>query len=317
MGIGLAQQNIRIAILLPCYNEEAAIAQTVAAFRAALPAASIYVYDNNSSDRTREIAASAGAIVRSERMQGKGHVVRRMFADVDADIYVMADGDSTYDAAAAPELVRRLVDEQLDMVVGARKSEVEEAYRRGHRLGNRLFTSILASLFGRSFTDIFSGYRVFSRRFVKSFPALSRGFETETEISVHALELAMPVGEMVTAYGARPEGSHSKLSTWRDGFRIMRTILHLFRIERPVLFYGGFGLLLGILALVLAAPLAITYARTGLVPRFPTAILVTGLMIVAFLSFAVGLILDTVVRGRREVRRLAYLALPAPGNAES
>jgi glycosyltransferase involved in cell wall biosynthesis len=309
-----AQSAARIAVLLPCYNEEAAIAQTVAGFRAALPGAAIYVYDNNSADRTREVAAAAGAIVRSERMQGKGNVVRRMFADIDADIYVMADGDATYDAGAAPELVRRLIDEQLDMVVGARTSEVEEAYRRGHRLGNRLFTHILASLFGRSFTDIFSGYRVFSRRFVKSFPALSRGFETETEISVHALELAMPVGEMVTAYGARLEGSHSKLSTWRDGFRIMRTILHLFRIERPVLFYGGFGLLLAILAVILAVPLAITYARTGLVPRFPTAILVTGLMIVAFLSVAVGLILDTVVRGRREVRRLAYLALPAPGH---
>ena len=311
----MAQQNIRIAVLLPCYNEEAAVAQTVAGFRAALPDAQIYVYDNNSSDRTREVAAAAGAIVRSERMQGKGNVVRRMFADVDADIYVMADGDATYDAAAAPELVRRLIDEQLDMVVGARKSEVEEAYRRGHRLGNRLFTHILASLFGRSFTDIFSGYRIFSRRFVKSFPALSRGFETETEISVHALELAMPVGEELTTYGARPEGSHSKLSTYRDGFRIMRTILHLFRIERPVLFYGGFGFLLALLAIVLAIPLVITYAKTGLVPRFPTAILVTGLMILAFMSFAVGLILDTVVRGRREVRRLAYLALPAPGDA--
>jgi glycosyltransferase involved in cell wall biosynthesis len=309
----LAQHNVRIAILLPCYNEEAAVAQTVAAFRAALPEAAIYVYDNNSTDRTKEVAAAAGAFVRTERMQGKGHVVRRMFADIDADIYVMADGDATYDAAAAPELVRRLLDERLDMVVGARKSAVEEAYRRGHRLGNRLFTAILASLFGRSFTDIFSGYRIFSRRFVKSFPALSRGFETETEISVHALELAMPVGEEITAYGARPEGSHSKLSTWRDGFRIMRTILHLFRIERPVLFYGGFGLLLAILALVLAAPLVVTYAKTGLVPRFPTAILVTGLMILAFISFAVGLILDTVVRGRREMRRLAYLALPAPG----
>ncbi|MDB5693267.1 MAG: glycosyltransferase [Alphaproteobacteria bacterium] len=309
----MSQQDPRIAILLPCYNEEHAVAQTVAGFRAALPGAVVYVYDNNSTDRTSEVAAAAGAIVRSERMQGKGHVVRRMFADVDADVYVMADGDATYDAAAAPELVRRLLDERLDMVVGARKSEVEEAYRRGHRLGNRLFTSILASLFGRTFTDIFSGYRVFSRRFVKSFPALSRGFETETEISVHALELVMPVGETVTAYGARPEGSHSKLSTWRDGWRIMRTILHLFRIERPVLFYGGFGLLLGLLAIILAIPLVITYGKTGLVPRFPTAILATGLMIVAFLSFAVGLILDTVVRGRREMRRLAYLALPAPG----
>ena len=307
------QSQLRIAVLLPCYNEEAAIAQTVAGFRAALPAARIYVYDNNSRDRTREVAEAAGAIVREERMQGKGHVVRRMFADVEADVYVMADGDSTYDAAAAPELVRRLVEERLDMVVGARKSEVEEAYRRGHRLGNRLFTGILAGLFGRSFTDIFSGYRVFSRRFVKSFPALSRGFETETEISVHALELAMPVGEIVTAYGARPEGSHSKLSTYRDGWRIMRTILHLFRIERPVLFYGGFAAFLAALALVLAVPLIVTFIETGLVPRFPTAILITGMMIVAVISFAVGLILDTVVRGRREMRRLAYLSYPAVG----
>jgi glycosyltransferase involved in cell wall biosynthesis len=306
---------LRIAVLLPCYNEEAAIAQTVAGFRAALPGAVIYVYDNNSADRTREVAAGAGAIVRTERMQGKGHVVRRMFADVEADIYVMADGDATYDAAAAPELIRRLLDEQLDMVVGARRSEVEEAYRRGHRLGNRLFTGLLANLFGRSFSDIFSGYRVFSRRFAKSFPALSRGFETETEISVHALELAMPVGEVVTAYGARPEGSQSKLSTYRDGWRIMRTILHLFRIERPVLFYGSFGLFLAAIAVVLSIPLVITFARTGLVPRFPTAILATGLMVVAFMSFMCGLILDTVVRGRREVRRLHYLSLPAPGQA--
>ena len=305
--------GLRVAVLLPCYNEEAAIAQTVAGFRVALPGAAIYVYDNNSSDRTREVAAEAGAIVRTERMQGKGHVVRRMFADVEADIYVMADGDATYDAAAAPELVQRLIDEQLDMVVGARKSEVEEAYRRGHRLGNRLFTGLLANLFGRSFSDIFSGYRVFSRRFAKSFPALSRGFETETEISVHALELAMPVAEIVTAYGARPEGSESKLSTYRDGWRIMNTILHLFRIERPVLFYGGFGVFLAALAIVLSVPLAITYVETGLVPRFPTAILATGLMIVAFMSFMCGLILDTVVRGRREVRRLHYLSLPAVG----
>jgi glycosyltransferase involved in cell wall biosynthesis len=306
--------HLRIAVLLPCHDEAAAVAQTVADFSAALPGAVVYVYDNNSRDRTAEIAAAAGAVVRTERMQGKGHVVRRMFADVEADVYVMADGDSTYDAAAAPELVRRLVEERLDMVVGARRSEVEEAaYRRGHKLGNRLFTGLLASLFGRSFTDIFSGYRVFSRRFVKSFPALARGFETETEISVHALELAMPVAEMVTQYGARPEGSKSKLSTWRDGWRIMRTILHLFRIERPVLFYGGFGVFLAALAAALAVPLIVTYIETGLVPRFPTAILITGMMIVAFLSFAVGLILDTVVRGRREVRRLHYLSLPAVG----
>jgi glycosyltransferase involved in cell wall biosynthesis len=307
------QSKLRIAVLLPCYNEEAAVAQTVAGFRAALPDAAIYVYDNNSSDGTAEAARAAGAIVRTERMQGKGHVVRRMFADVEADIYVMADGDATYEAAAAPLMVARLLDERLDMVVGARRSEVDEAYRRGHRLGNRVLTGILARLFGRTFSDILSGYRVFSRRFVKSFPALARGFETETEISVHALELVMPVAEMVTAYGARPEGSESKLSTWRDGWRIMSTILRLFRIERPVLFYGSFAAALASLGLVLAVPLAITYAETGLVPRFPTAILITGLMVVAFLSFAAGLILDTVVRGRREVRRLFYLSFPAPG----
>jgi len=306
-------QGLRIAVLLPCYNEEAAIAQTVAAFRSALPAAVIYVYDNNSSDRTREVAAQAGAIVRFERMQGKGHVVRRMFADVEADVYVMADGDSTYDASVASELVAKLVDEKLDMVVGARKDQVEEAYRRGHRLGNRLFNGLLSQLFGRTFSDIFSGYRIFSRRFAKSFPALSRGFETETEISVHALELAMPVAEVVTVYGARPEGSQSKLNTYRDGWRILKTILHLVRIERPVLFYGGFGMFLAALAIALSIPLVITWIETGLVPRVPTAILATGLMIVAFMSFMCGLILDTVVRGRREVRRLFYLRFPAVG----
>jgi glycosyltransferase involved in cell wall biosynthesis len=307
----------RIAVLLPCYNEEAAIGATIAGFRAALPSAAIYVYDNNSRDRTVEVARGAGAVVRTERMQGKGHVVRRMFADIDADIYVMADGDATYDAGAAPEMVRMLVEERLDMVVGARRTAVEEAYRRGHRLGNALFTGMLARLFGRSFSDIFSGYRVFSRRFVKSFPVLSTGFEIETEISVHALELRMPVGEIVTAYGARPEGSVSKLSTWGDGWRILKTIATLFRIERPVLFFGGIGALLAAIAVILAIPLAITYARTGLVPRLPTALLSTGLVIVAFLSFFCGLILDTVVRGRREMRRLAYLALPAAGSGAS
>ena len=303
----------QVAVLLPCYNEEAAVAQTVAGFRAALPGAAIYVYDNNSSDRTAEVARAAGAIVRCERIQGKGAVVRRMFADVDADIYVMADGDATYDAAAAPALIARLIDEQLDMIVGSRISEAELAYRRGHRAGNRLLTGMLARLFGRSFTDILSGYRVFSRRFVKSFPSLSAGFEIETEISVHALELKMPCAEIETRYFARPEGSASKLNTYGDGWRILRTIATLYRIERPLLFFGAIGLLLTIVAVVLAAPLAVTYAQTGLVPRFPTAILVTGLVILAALNVFAGLILDTVVRGRREMRRLAYLALRAPG----
>src|SRR6186997_1571406 len=230
--------SLRIAVILPCYNEEAAIAETVAGFRGALPGADVFVYDNNSNDLTFAIAKAAGAIVRTERQQGKGHVVRRMFADVDADIYVMADGDLTYDPRSAPEMVRMLVDGQLDMVVGTRQHEVAEAYRGGHVIGNRLFTGLLARLFGRSFTDIFSGYRVFSRRFVKSFPVLSAGFEIETEISVHALELRMPVGELETAYGARPEGSASKLSTYRDGWRILKTIGTLYRIERPVRFYG-------------------------------------------------------------------------------
>jgi len=308
--------SLRIAVLLPCYNEEAAIGETVAGFRSALPGATIYVYDNNSSDRTVELARAAGAVVRTERQQGKGHVVRRMFADVDADVYVMADGDLTYDPKAAPEMVRMLVGEELDMVVGTRQHEVQDAYRGGHVIGNRLFTRLLAGLFGRSFTDIFSGYRIFSRRFVKSFPVLSEGFEIETEMSVHALELRMPVGEMETAYGARPEGSASKLSTYRDGWRILRTIGTLYRVERPVLFYGGLGALLLVAAVLLAIPLVITYLDTGLVPRFPTAILATGMVIVAVLSFFAGLILDTVTRGRREMRRLAYLAHPAPTVAE-
>jgi glycosyltransferase involved in cell wall biosynthesis len=305
----------RIAVLLPCYNEEAAIAQTIAGFREALPNAAIYVYDNNSKDRTIEVARAAGAIVRSERIQGKGAVVRRMFADIDADIYVMADGDATYDAASAPDLVRRVVEEQLDMVVGQRISEAELAYRRGHRFGNAMLTGMLAKLFGRSFTDILSGYRVFSRRFVKSFPVLSVGFEIETEISVHALELKMPCAEIATPYYARPEGSASKLSTYSDGWRILRTILKLYRIERPMWFFGAIAALFAGVAVLLAVPLILTYVETHQVPRFPTAILSTGLMLLAGLNLFTGLILDTVVRGRQEVRRLAYLALPAPGNA--
>ncbi len=302
-----------IAVILPCYNEEAAIAATIAGFRAALPEARIYVFDNNSSDRTIDVARAAGAIVRTERMQGKGNVVRRMFSDVEADIYVMADGDATYDAAAAPDMIRMMLDDRLDMVVGARKSEVEAAYRRGHRFGNKMLTGILARLFGRTFSDILSGYRIFSRRFVKSFPVLSAGFEIETEISIHALELQMPVGEVMTQYGARPEGSESKLSTYRDGWRILLTIASLFRLEKPMLFFGMIGAALALLAIILAIPLGLTYLETGLVPRLPTALLATGLIILAVLNWFCGLILATVVRGRREVRRLAYLNLAAPG----
>jgi len=310
-----ATQQPRIAVLLPCYNEEAAIAATVEGFRRVLPEATIYVYDNNSRDRTREVAAAAGALVRSEYQQGKGRVVRRMFADIEADVYVMADGDLTYDPKAAPAMVQLLLDDQLDMVVGTRQHEEKDAYRGGHVLGNRLFTGLLSSLFGRSFNDIFSGYRVFSRRFVKSFPVLSSGFEIETEMSVHALELRMPVGEVETSYGARPEGSQSKLSTYSDGWRILKTIGTLYRVERPALFYGSVGALLLAAAIVLAVPLVITYVHTGLVPRVPTAILVTGMTIIAVLCFFAGLILDTVTRGRREVRRLSYLAQRAPERA--
>jgi glycosyltransferase involved in cell wall biosynthesis len=307
-----AQNQPRIAVLLPCYNEEAAIGATVAGFRTAFPQATVYVYDNNSRDRTREIAAEAGAIVRTERQQGKGHVVRRMFADIDAEIYVIADGDLTYDPKAAPAMVDLLVAEQLDMVVGTRRHEEKEAYRGGHVMGNKVFTGLLSRMFGRSFTDIFSGYRVFSRRFVKSFPVLSSGFEIETEISVHALELRMPVGEFETVYAARPEGSESKLSTYSDGWRILKTIVTLYRVERPTLFYGGIAALLLLLAVLLSVPLVQTYLQTGLVPRIPTAIVVTGMTIIAVLCFFTGLILDTVTRGRREVRRLAYLSLAAP-----
>ncbi|MGI8706271.1 MAG: glycosyltransferase family 2 protein [Sphingomicrobium sp.] len=306
-----------IAVLLPCYNEEATIAATVEGFRAALPGAIVYVYDNNSADRTCEVAGRAGAVVRRERQQGKGNVVRRMFADVDADVYVMADGDLTYDPKSAPEMVSLLLTEQLDMVVGTRNHETAASERKGHLIGNRMFTGLLARLFGRSFNDIFSGYRVFSRRFAKSFPVLSSGFEIETEMSVHALELRMPVGEVETRYLARPEGSQSKLSTFSDGWRILTTIATLYRVERPALFYGSIGALLVIAAVLLSIPLVVTYFETGLVPRLPTAILVTGMVIVAVLCFLAGLILDTVTRGRREMRRLAYLSLDAPPELES
>lgn len=312
---GAACGEPRIAVLLPCYNEAVAIGQTVEAFAAALPDATIYVFDNNSTDDSRDIAAAAGAVVRTVRQQGKGHVVRRMFADIDADIYVMADGDATYEAAAAPQMVADMLAGTLDMVVGARRSEVEAAYRRGHRLGNRMLTGLLRQLFGRSFTDILSGYRVFSRRFVKSFPALSAGFEIETEMSVHALELHMPVAERMTAYAARPEGSHSKLSTWRDGWRILRMMVQLYRVERPLWFFGAIAALCGIVGVALALPLVLTYMETGLVPRFPTAVLIVGLMIISALTLMCGLILDTVTRGRQEMRRLAYLSYPAPHHA--
>ncbi|BDG10375.1 glycosyltransferase family 2 protein [Anaeromyxobacter paludicola] len=304
-----------VAILVPCLNEEAAIEAVVRGFRAALPGAPVYVYDNGSTDRTVERARAAGAVVRTEPLRGKGNVVRRMFADVEAEVYVLVDGDDTYDAAAAPRLVAKLEDEQLDMVCAARVTDAVAAYRPGHRFGNALLTGLVARIFGNRFRDILSGYRVFSRRFVKSFPALSAGFEIETELTVHALELRMPVAEVDTAYRERPAGSASKLNTWRDGVRILRTILALAREERPLLFFSVASALLTTLALALAAPLVPTYLETGLVPRMPTALLSTGLVILASLSLACGLVLDTVTRGRRELKRLQYLRWRAPERA--
>lgn len=313
LAASASETQPRIAVLLPCYNEAAAIAQTIESFRRALPDATIYVYDNNSRDDTVRVAREAGAIVRSERTQGKGNVVRRMFADVEADVYVLADGDATYDADAAPKMIAKLLSEQLDMVVGTRESDATEAYRRGHRLGNRMLTGCVTWIFGQTFSDILSGYRVFSNRFVKSFPALSQGFEIETEISVHALELKMPVAEVPTAYAARPEGSESKLSTYRDGFRILGLILNLYRIEKPVGFFGLVSIFFMAAAIGLSLDLLFTYLETGLVPRLPTAILSMGLVLLGILSLSCGLILDTVTRGRREVKRLAYLGLRPPG----
>src|SRR5262252_3369575 len=305
--------DLRIAVLVPCYNEEAAVASVVAEFRKALPTAQIHVYDNNSKDRTVAVARAAGAEVRSERRQGKGHVVRRMFADVDADVYVLVDGDATYDAPSAPAMIEKLISEHLDMVVGLRVDQSVAAYRPGHRTGNWMLTSFLASVFGEAFKDILSGYRVFSRRFVKSFPVLSDGFEIETELSVHALELALPVAEVSTPYFARPEGSFSKLNTWRDGFRILGTILRLYRSEKPLRFFTGVGAFLALVAFGLAFPIFVTYLELGIVPRLPTAVLSTGLMIVAMLSISSGLVLDTVTRGRREIKLLAYLSQPPLG----
>lgn len=306
-----AFEGLDIAVLIPCYNEEKAIGQVVRAFRQALPSATIYVYDNNSKDETVHRAFEAGAVVRSEPLQGKGNVVRRMFADIEADVYVLVDGDDTYDAESAPALIERLVVGQLDMVVGRRVNPGENAYRRGHQFGNVLISRTVAMLFGDRFADILSGYRVFSRRFVKSFPALTEGFEIETELTVHALELRMPVAETATPYKERPEGSYSKLRTYRDGFRILLMVLILLKEEKPLAFFSSVFALFATLSLILAYPVFVTYIETGLVPRFPTAILATGTMLLGFLSLASGFILDTVTRGRREMKRMQYLAIPA------
>ena len=306
----MANSKVSIAVLLPCFNEEAAIAQTVRGFAKALPSATIYVYDNGSVDRTAEIAKAAGAIVRNELLRGKGNVVRRMFADIEADYYVMADGDATYDAEAASLLIETARSSGLDMVVGCRNSVEKDTYRAGHQFGNFLLTQLLTLFFGRSFSDILSGYRVFSRRFVKSFPAFAKGFQIETEISAHALRMRMPVGEVNTRYFARPDGSASKLSTYKDGARILTTIAELVRQERPLLFFGSISLALVALSVAMAVPVISTYLTTGLVPRVPTAVLSAATMLLAFLFAVSGLILDTVVRGRMESLRLAYLSIP-------
>lgn len=305
-------EDLRIAVLVPCYNEEAAVVRVVADFRRVLPGAAIYVYDNNSHDNTIEVARHAGAIVRTEPLQGKGNVVRRMFADIEADIYVLVDGDATYDADSAPKMIQALLDGPLDMVNGARVTRIEEAYRPGHRFGNWLLTSMVAWVFGNRFRDMLSGYRVFSRRYVKSFPALAAGFETETELTVHALELRMPTAEIETPYKDRPAGSVSKLSTFRDGFRILWMIIVLIKEEKPMAFFSLLSGLLAFMSIGLIAPILIEFFETGLVPRLPTAVLSMGLMILAFLSLSCGLILETVTRGRSEMKRMRYLNIPAP-----
>ncbi len=299
---------LHVAVLLPCYNEGLSIREVVESFRKQLPAAIIYVYDNLSTDNTVEEALAAGALVRAEPWPGKGNVVRRMFSDIEADVYIMADGDGTYDATAAPQMLQLLINQHLDMVVGTRRDVYKNAHRMGHGIGNRLFNGMYRSLFGPMFNDIFSGYRVFSRRFVKSFPAISSGFEIETEMSVHACQLRMPVAEMATDYGARQEGSASKLRTIRDSYRIMLTFLVLFKEIRPARFFGLLAFGLSLSAVILALPLLFTYLETGLVPRFPTAILATGLVLMSGIFMVSGLILDSVARGRLEQKRMWYIS---------
>ncbi|HWU26417.1 MAG TPA: glycosyltransferase family 2 protein [Rhizomicrobium sp.] len=301
-----------VAILIPCYNEEAAIGTVVRDFRAALPNAAIYVYDNKSKDTTAARARAAGAIVRTETRQGKGNVVRRMFADIEADVYVLVDGDDTYEASAAPVLVSKLISEGYDIVSGRRIATGQAAYRAGHVLGNRLLTGLTAAMFRVELADLLTGYRIMSRRFVKSFPFTAEGFGIETELTVHAVRMLVPMVEIDTRYKERPAGSVSKLNTWRDGFRILFTIASLVREERPLIFFSGLFGILALFSLIIGAPVIVEYFRTGYVPRLPTALLATGLMVLAFLSLASGLILDTVTRGRWEVKRTAYLAIPGP-----
>jgi hypothetical protein len=306
-----AADDIAVAVLIPCRNEEFSVAKVVADFRVSLPNAVIHVYDNNSGDRTRIVARSAGAVVRGETLQGKGHVVRRMFADVEADIYVLVDGDDTYDAGAAPKMVHMLMEDRLDMVTAVRLPVHDGAYRHGHRLGNQMLSLLVRLVFGNRVSDVLSGYRVFSHRFVKSFPALATGFETETEFTIHALELKLPIGEFATRYRGRSAGSRSKLRTVSDGLHILHTIMMLVKQERPLQSFGMTGAALLAAALALGLPVVLEFLRTGLVPRQPTALLATGLVLAASLSFVCGLVLEQVTRGRKELKRLAYLAIPA------
>ena len=306
----------RIAVLVPCYNEEAAIEAVVRDFRAQLPAAEIYVYDNLSGDATAERARTAGAIVRREERRGKGNVVRRMFADIEADIYVLVDGDDTYDAGAAPMLVRTLVDGGYDIVSGCRVAVGAHAYRTGHVFGNKLLTGFTALMFDMKLADLLTGYRVMSRRFVKSFPLTAEGFGIETELTVHAVRLLMPMVEINTDYKERPAGSVSKLSTWGDGLRILLTIVALVREERPLVFFTGIFVLLAAASLIVGTPVIVQYFHTGLVPRLPSAVMATALMSLGFLSLASGLILDTVTRGRWELKRMSYLRIPGPADLQ-
>lgn len=302
----------RIAVVIPCHDEALTIARVLSGFAKALPGARLYVCDNASRDATAQRAQEAGAIVLTENALGKGNAVRRLFADIDADAYLLVDGDDTYDPSLAPEMIRRLFDDGLDMVIAARQNVYEQAHRIGHGFGNRLFNRFYQSLFGNQFTDIFSGYRVFSRRFVKSFPALSQGFAIETELAVHAGQLQAPVAEVEGPYRARPPGSRSKLNTWRDAVRILAMMLLLMKESHPARLFGMLAVVLASLAIGIALPIFRTYAETGLVPRFPTAILAAAMMLLAAISLTCGLILDSVSRGRLEARRRAYLAYLGP-----
>ena len=303
----MTETNLKTAVLIPCMNEEATVAKVVAEISDALPEAQVYVYDNASTDRTFELAQQAGAEVLTEPIPGKGNVVRRMFADIEADVYLIIDGDATYDPTEATVMVKQLVEDDLDMVVGVRSSVSESQIRTGHTLGNRLFNRLYKSLFGSEFSDILSGYRVFSKRFVKTFPAVSSGFEIETEMSVHASQLGLPVSEIPVNYMSRPEGSQSKLRTIKDGYRIFKAMIALLKENRPLLMFGWLSTLSLIAAGSLGVPLLVTFVQTGLVPKLPTAVLATGLTLLALLFTATGLILHSIAKGRIEIKRLAYL----------